>query len=203
MSLSIPAPTVSAYFAAGPPANRQHSRDIHVRTDLSTGKGQEQQCRNCRGARISRDTTSTCAHTCRCHDPRSSSAGVPNTHRSQHHMSANADGNDTTSSEWQLRVIVCVASLGAENKRRCKHMVPAVFAAPAPVPGVTPVNNNERGKSKGKKGQRSHTRDDPIISAIARLTFQKTQQHRVWEVSLLDTGHEGDRTEISSGKTEL
>ena len=54
------------------------------------------------------------------------------------------------------------------------------------APKVTPAKGKSKAKGKGKSGQ-SATINDPVLSAMARLTLQSAQQHRVWEASLLTT----------------
>ena len=68
------------------------------------------------------------------------------------------------------------------KKRRTDEQEEANSTAPK----VTPAKRKGKVKGKGKFGQ-SATLNDPVLSAMARLTLQSAQQHRVWEASLLTT----------------
>ena len=89
----------------------------------------------------------------------------------------------TTSSGWQLRPATSVpAGQDGGKKRRTDEQEEADSAAPK----VAPAKGKSKAKGKGKSGQ-SATLNDPVLSAMARLTLQSAQQHMVWEASLLTT----------------
>ena len=118
-----------------------------------------------RGAHISHNTTSTCAHTCRCSDPRSSSSDVPNTHRSQHDFIFHpARKTSAVAQQWPQQSVQLRTSFWSDTSQEQRQGQEHGEERPA-------FTNSRR------SDHASH-RQTPVARSTA---------HRVWEVSLLDT----------------
>ena len=94
------------------------------------------------------------------------------------------DGSAATTTGWQLSIggAAGAASSTTESKNKKQRVTGADTADSSGTPDPA---NKKRGK--GKNTTKGKALEDPIMLAMARLTLQSTQQHKVWETSLLDT----------------